>query len=192
MSYENEFGVIDLIINSNFETRGVDAFSLSLIKAERQVRKLFTFLVFQNPAYKVGDSKMLKEVLANNKHVYFRDFINGIELIINHSIENSYGSDYQEDLNKLLEFIEIRNKLFHGQLTNYNLTREELISKTEEIKNWCYKLSIVMLREIGYDGFERNSFQKSKLILILHNFEHFDSVEKYKLFIKTNLVTKKK
>ena len=174
MSYENEFGVIDLI------------------KAERQVRKLFTFLVFQNPVYKVGDSKMLKEVLANNKHVYFRDFINGIDLIITHSIENSYGIDYQEDLNKLLEFIEIRNKLFHGQLTNYNLTREELILKTEEIKNWCYKLSIAMINEIGYDGFERNSFHKSKLILNLHNFEHFDSVEKYELFIETHLVTKKK
>lgn len=191
MSYENEFGVIDLIINSNFETRGVDAFSLSLIKAERQVRKLFTFLVFQNPVYKFGDSKMLKEVLANNKHVYFRDFINGIDLIITHSIENSYGIDYQEDLNNILKFIEIRNKLFHGQLTSYNLTREELISKTEKIRNWCYKLSIAMLKEIGYDGFERNSFHKSKLILNLHNFEHFDSFEKYKIFIENNLSTKK-
>lgn len=64
MSYTSEFETVDLILNSSCITKGVDAFALSLIKAERQMRKLFTFLVYQNPKLqqKYGD---LRETLAH-------------------------------------------------------------------------------------------------------------------------------
>ena len=192
MSYENEFGVIDLIINSNFETRGVDAFSLAVIKSERQVRRLFTFLVFQNPIYNEKDSMSLRKVLSNNTKVYFKGFIDGINLILTHSIEDLYGVDYQKDFKKISEIVVIRNKIFHGQLTKFDLSRDDLISKTEEIKNWCNNLSNIMVNEIGYDGFERNSFHKSKLIIDLKNFENFNTIEKYKTFIETNMTKKYK
>jgi len=187
MSYENEFGVIDLIINSNFETRGVDAFSLAVIKSERQVRRLFTFLVFQNPIYNEKDSMSLRKALSNNTEVYFKGFIDGINLMLTHSIEELYGVNYQKDFKKISEIVGIRNKIFHGQVTQFFLSREGLISKTEEIKNWCNNLSNIMVNEIGYDGFERNSFHKSKLIIDLKNFENFDTIEKYKTFIETNM-----
>jgi hypothetical protein len=44
MSTEEEFATVSLILGSQAETRGVDAFALSLIKAERQIRKLVTHL----------------------------------------------------------------------------------------------------------------------------------------------------
>lgn len=190
MSYENEFGVVDLIINSNFETKGVDAFSLAVIKSERQVRRLFTFLVFQNPIYNESDSMNLRKVLSNNTRVYFKGFIDGINLILPHSIEDLYGVEYQNDFKNISKIVEIRNKIFHGQLTQFNLSREDLFSKTEEIKKWCNNLSIIMVNEIGYDGFERNSFHKSKLIIDLKNFENFDTIEKYKIFVENNMTKK--
>lgn len=47
MNTNHEFDTVGLIVNSTSETRGVDAFALATIKAERQLRKLFTHLVFQ-------------------------------------------------------------------------------------------------------------------------------------------------
>jgi len=46
MDFDQEFGVVDLVLNSQFETRGVDAFTLSLVKVERQIRRIFTHLIY--------------------------------------------------------------------------------------------------------------------------------------------------
>jgi hypothetical protein len=51
VSCEAEFATVDLIIRSNAETRGVDAFALALLKAERQIRRLFIHLVYQFPCF---------------------------------------------------------------------------------------------------------------------------------------------
>lgn len=184
MSYESEFEVVDLIINSSFETRGVDAFSLAVIKSERQLRRLFTFLIYQNPTYNKTDSKKLKEVLCNNKNLYFKDFIKGINKILSRPINELYGEDYENDYKKISEIIKIRNKVFHGQLTSLELSRTDLFEKTDELKIWCKKLSTIMINEIGYDGFERNSYQKSKIELNIRNLDQFDTFEKFRLFIE--------
>ncbi|HEY8659027.1 MAG TPA: hypothetical protein VIL78_08315, partial [Hanamia sp.] len=67
MDYEQDFATVNLILETSFETRGVDAFVLSLIKAEKQIRRVFTFLIFQNPAFTSKDYWSLRETLANNK-----------------------------------------------------------------------------------------------------------------------------
>ena len=134
----------------------------------------------------------LRKVLSNNTKVYFKGFIDGINLILSHSIENLYGGNYQKDFKKISVIVGIRNKIFHGQVTQFFLSREDLISKTKEIKNWCNNLSKIMVKEIGYDGFERNSFHKTKLMIDLKNFENFNTIEKYKTFIETNMTKKYK
>lgn len=48
MSVANEFRTVDIVLASDAETRGVDAFALSLIKAEKQARRLVTYLVYQH------------------------------------------------------------------------------------------------------------------------------------------------
>ena len=53
--YNDEFQTVDLIVNSTARSRAVDAFALSLIKAERQIRKLVTHLVYQFPCFGPGD-----------------------------------------------------------------------------------------------------------------------------------------
>ena len=48
MSFADEFAAVDWLVQSGVETSGVDAFALALIKAERQIRRIFTYVIFQN------------------------------------------------------------------------------------------------------------------------------------------------
>ncbi len=54
-NYKQEFEIINLILSSDHETREVDAFTLSIVKMERQIRRIFTFLVFQNKCFEDHD-----------------------------------------------------------------------------------------------------------------------------------------
>jgi hypothetical protein len=79
MNYEAEFKTVDLIMQSSAKTRGVDAFALALIKAERQIRKLFTHLIYQFPCFGASNVRTLRETLAANRRVYFAGFVNGFD-----------------------------------------------------------------------------------------------------------------
>ena len=65
MNYADEFKTVDIILESAARTRRVDAFTLSLIKAERQIRKLVTHLVFQFPCFGISDVPRLRRTLVN-------------------------------------------------------------------------------------------------------------------------------
>jgi ribosomal protein S18 len=186
MNYEHEFGTVELLINSEFETKGVDAFTISLLKAERQIRKIFTYLVYQHSHYNgIYDALQLRKVLFENGQMYFDNFIVGIDFIYQKSVEDLYGEDYQKDIELLKDLLKERNKIFHGQITNKFLSTEQLIERVESIKKWCKKLADKFNEEIGYDGFERNSYRKSGKELSLKNNEEFETVEKYSNFLKT-------
>ena len=109
------------------QTRGVDTFALALIKAERQMRKLFTYLVFQSPAFSAHDIKALRNVLAARR-LYFRDFISAWDKLYTRPLEEIVGPDCNRLRAVLDEAIEFRNKIFHGQLTTKYLSREDLIA----------------------------------------------------------------
>ena len=185
MNYKHEFGTVELLINSEFETKGVDAFTISLLKAERQIRKIFTYLVYQHPRYNgTYDALQLRKVLFENGQMYFDNFIVGIDSIYQKSIEDLYGEDYKKDLEILKDLLKERNKIFHGQITNKFLSTEQLIERVESIKKWCRKLADKFNEEIGYDGFERNSYRKSGRELLLKNIEEFETIENYSNFLK--------
>jgi len=190
MNFKHDFGTIELILSSDFETRGVDAFCLSLLKVEKQMRKIFTYLIYQNDNFNCSHYTELRNILADNTKVYFDGFIIGINLILDKSIEDIYGTTYNKDLKLLNEYILDRNKIFHGQITKKELSREELQDRVETIKRWCETLSTNMNKEIGYDGFGRNSFQKAKVKFVINNKDKFDTLEKYKNFINDNIQRK--
>ena len=180
--------MVDLIINSEFDTRGVDAFALSLIKSERQMRRLFTHLVFQSEAFKKTDCPELKKILSDNTNVYFEHLENCFNQISIHSTQNLIGEDYPKLKSVLDKSKKYRNKIFHGQLTSLNLSRDVLLELAQSIRQWCELLSVNALDKIGYDGFIRDSFQKSKVKKqsdILK--KEFLSVKDYENFI--NLIT---
>ena len=188
MSHTEEFLTIKVLRESDAETRGVDCFALSLIKAERQIRKLVTHLVYQNDAFQGSDIQELKNALAKNRKVYFEGNISGFNEIYPKSVIELIGSEYDELLSKVKESIKHRNKIFHGQLTNKHLSRDNLFEFVDHISTWCFKLAEGAEKEIGYDGFSRNSFQKSGNSEISNKFKvTFQTVSDYESFIQAKM-----
>ncbi len=184
MKYETEFKVIDLILASDYETRGVDAFSLCIIKMERQIRRVFTHIVYQCPNLSTNEIVPLIDALANNKNIYFRHFIEGINSIHPKSVEEMFGDNYQEEKSKIDSALEKRNKLFHGQLTGENISRQDLIEFISHIRCWCSTCASYFQKNIGYDGFARKSYQKSCETEIFKDIKWpFKNVKEYSEFL---------
>jgi hypothetical protein len=141
----------------------VDAFALSVIKTERQIRKLVTHLIYQFPCFGPGDVPSIRQTLVNNRRVYFDGFENGFDAIYQLSIAALVGSDYLPLRDRIREAVDHRNKIFHGQLTSKNLTRDDLLAYVGDIRTWCKTLAGSALAEFGYDGFAWNSFRKSTI-----------------------------
>ncbi len=163
MGFQEQFKTVDLLLNSTCETRGVDAFSLAVIKAERQIRRIFTHLLYQSSTFSESDIPQLKEVLASNRGVDFKGSINGFNALYPRTIEEIFGEQYQLSFSAMRESVKYRNKLFHGQLTGKHLTRNELYDVILNIEQWCSTLAEKTREELGYDGFARNSYQKSSM-----------------------------
>lgn len=161
MSYADEFAIIDTILKSNGETRAVDAFALSLIKAERQARKLFTHLVYQFPAFGQAEVQGLRRTLAANRRVYFDGLLAGLDTLSPVSVKELIGPDYDRLSARFTEFKSYRDKIFHGQVTIEGLSRQDLLAAVEDIWLWCRALDAGATREFGCGGFIRNSFKKS-------------------------------
>lgn len=170
-SIQKEFAIIDDLKKSCYETRGVDAFSLSLLKMERQMRRLFTYLVFQSEAFSKVDVKKLKKILANNKGMYFEHFMKGVDELLNGSglsVESLVGDEFatmRKDIDKMRGY---RNKIFHGQLTDKFLGGRQLFICVEKLKKWCVCLCRGADDKLGYDGFgyvgdvRKSSFSKAE------------------------------
>ena len=188
MGINKEFRTVDLIIGSNAETLGIDAFALSLIKAERQIRKLFTFLAFQSPNFSSSDVLKLRETLTKNDRVYFEGFIDGINALSKRSIKDLIGDRYDHLQSRLEEAISYRNKIFHGQLTNKYLEREDLLALVADIREWCELLANTADASFGYDGFRRDSFKKSSMPDISTKLKaELADVDSYALFIQEHM-----
>ena len=172
-NFESEFEVSAYLLNSNNESRAIDSFSLSLLKIEKQIRKIFTHLIYQYECFKPSDNKKIINILSANKNIYFRHLIIGINLIYFKEIKDIYGVGYEVDYNYICNLKNFRNKIFHGQLTGQELSRTELTEFVTIMKRWSKQISESFQDEINYDGFERNSLKKSK--------KDFSSLLKYKI-----------
>jgi hypothetical protein len=162
-NYAQEFETVDVVINSSARTCGVDAFALSVIKAERQIRKLVTHLIYQFPCFGPDDVSSLRQTLANNRGVYFDGCERGFAALYPRSISDLVGGEYQRLRDRMREAVDHRNKIFHGQVTSKNLTRDDLLAYVGDIRTWCKMLAGSALVEVGYDGFGWNSFRKSTI-----------------------------
>ncbi len=188
MSIQDEFQTVALIEKSEAETRGVDAFALSLIKAERQLRRLFTHLVFQYPCFTSGDAIPLREALTANTKVYSEGLIAGFNAIYPKSIKDLIGADFAILERSLSEATAARNKLFHGQLTARYLKREDLLAYVKSIRQWCELLATATTNEFGYDGFARQSYRKASNPKLHERFRvQLHSMDEFRAFLKNTL-----
>ena len=171
MNYSEEFQTVDLIISSPSETRAVDAFALSLIKTERQVRKLVTHLIYQFACFGPSDVVSLRETLGRNRRVYFEGFERGFDALYLKTVRALVGPEYDRLRPRIIEAIEHRNKIFHGQLTSNSLSREDLLKYVTDIRTWCETLASNASTDFQYDGFGRNSFRKSAIPKLYERFK---------------------
>jgi hypothetical protein len=187
-SYQAEFETVDLILASQAKTRAVDAFVLSLIKAERQVRRLVTHLVFQAPCFSENDVERLRHVLWESKRVYFEGFERGFDALYPRSITDLIGVEYPQARGWLVIATEHRNKIFHGQLTSERLSRGALLQTINSIRDWCQRLALGAAGEMGYDGFERSSFRKSGIPNLAARLQiQFTDLASYRRFVRQYL-----
>jgi hypothetical protein len=126
-NYAQEFETVDVVIGSTARTCGVDAFALCVIKAERQIRKLVTHLVYQFPCFGTSDIRSLRQTLVDSRRVYFDGFENGFNALYPRCISDLVGGEYQRLRDRMREAVDHRNKIFHGQVTSKNLTRDDLL-----------------------------------------------------------------
>ncbi len=165
----------------------VDAFALSVIKAERQLRKLFTFSIYQFPIFSESDIPELRKELSKRK-VYFDGIENGINSLLPSLIEELVGDRHAYLRESIHKSIGYRNKIFHGQVTSRYLKREDLLDLVADIREWCELLAYNANSRIGYDGFKRNSFQKSVIPNLADKFKvQFTDLSSYTKFIKSNM-----
>ncbi|WP_311272276.1 MULTISPECIES: hypothetical protein [unclassified Rhizobium] len=184
-SCEAAFAVVDLIRKDDASrTRGVDAFCLALIRSERQIRRIFTNLVFQSSAFDRHNVPKLRETLGKRKRLFFRHFQISFKELVDIPISDLIA-DFERLSIRMIEATEYRNKLFHGQLTGGSLTTSYLLSLEDDIRAWCYSLSDRSHERFGYDGFAGStSFMKtgrSELSLLVS--QKIPSVEDYAAFL---------
>jgi hypothetical protein len=187
MSYQREFDAIELLVSSQLETRGVDAFALCIIKMERQLRRLFTFSVFQYSCFTYSSVPDMKAALAEERGIYFAGFIKGFEAIHPVTVAYLIGADYAQLQSVLPVVTSHRNKIFHGQLTGQELSREDLLGYVASIRDWCRLLGDGARRYMGYEGFD-DSFQKAgDNAFISHYKITLSSIDDYRALLKNTL-----
>ena len=138
--------------------------------------------------FRAGDVLRLRQTLANNTRVYFEGFERGFNLLYPRSISDLVGGDYHRLHVRIGEAVGYRNKIFHGQLTSTNLTRDDLLAYVGDIRTWCRTLAESTLTELGYDGFGWNSFRKSTIPNLARRLRiQIATIAEYEDFVRRHL-----
>lgn len=183
--FGHEFQPVDTIIGSEHPTRGLDAFTLTYLRAERQVRKIFTHLVYQSDAFGPGDGELLRQALHDAKRLAFKNFDKGIRRLSDTSLEAMVGGEYHRLAARLLEAKTVRDKLFHGQLSDKYLGTNDLFAYERDIREWCRLLGEGARLVIGYDGIGKDSHHKARrAIIVAMATKHLPDLDAYKEFLR--------
>jgi hypothetical protein len=189
MSVADEFKTVDIVLASGAETCGVDALALSLIKAEKQARRLVTYLVYQHPWCGPTTVPALRGALEKSTRVYFDGLLAGWNALYPRTIGQLVGAEYTRLRARLSAASKHRNKIFHGQLTTQGLSKGDLVGLVTDIRAWCEALGTGAQSEVGYDGCGRNSFRKAPnaAALCAKYTAPLANLAGYRQFIKTRM-----
>jgi len=160
--FEDDFATIGMLVESKTRTGRTDAFIVAYAKQEKQVRRIFTYMIYQYPVFNLGNFKEIVDCVVSKRYLDFDNFIKGFDALYPKSFETVVGSALYTsfvnvDFPRIKDF---RNKIIHGQPTGQSLDLDDLKHEIEIIKNWCLQVAETMKTEICFDGFEWNSFKK--------------------------------
>lgn len=152
---KEEFSTVEALWHCNGSTRRVDALVVSWVKYEKQLRRLFSFFVFQHP--KITE-KSLDSVLAAfvaNRNLNPETFILGIKELGLTPIPKLLGDSHSGLWAEIKRIKIYRNKIMHGQQTGQGIPSAQLEKDVIHIINWMSALAAASDSAYGYDGLRR-------------------------------------
>src|SRR5687768_13087144 len=111
MSLDREFATVAAVLGADAPTKTVDAFALSVIKVERQVRKIFTFLMYQFPVFSRSNRFEIGRTLAAHGNVYFEGLVKGVDAVLDTPVSHLVGDRHDALWARLDEARRYRNKI---------------------------------------------------------------------------------
>ncbi len=171
-----EFATVEAVWCSQGPTRRVDAVMLSWIKYEKQLRRLFCFVVYQHPNITHATLKDVMSVMANNRNLNPTTFVDCIAALNVTPVKTLVGSKHALLAKELVRIKKYRNKLMHGQISGQNIRSAQLERDTLLIVEWMSSLADGGDKVFGYDGLRRNTFvHAKKASVVAQNFPFHDA-----------------
>jgi len=159
---QQEFATIEALWQSSAETRRVDSLLLSWVKYEKQLRRLFCFLVYQHPKITANTINSVISVLALNNTLYPETFIRGIAALGVQTVPNLVGPSHPQLSVEVARIKKYRNKLMHGQATGQSIQSAQLERDVKHLIAWIEALASGADAAFGYDGLRRKTFREAK------------------------------
>jgi hypothetical protein len=159
---QDEFATIAALWQCEGTTRRVDALLLAWIKYEKQLRRLFSFLVYQHPQVNQTTVESIVSALVANNKLYPETFIKGIKELKVASIPHLLGARHAALEQEVRRIKGYRNKLMHGQITGQKITSRQIERDVHFLIEWVATLAAAADAEFGYDGIRRNTYRSAK------------------------------
>lgn len=159
---EIEFATVTAIWHSTAETRRVDALVLSWVKYEKQLRRLFSFFIFQHPNFTPDKIDSVISAFAANSNLNPETFISGIKNLGLTSLPKLLGDTHTKLWPEIDRIRKYRNKIMHGQHTGQGLTSSQLENDVILLVTWISSLAQAAHDDYGYDGIRRNTYIAAK------------------------------
>lgn len=181
---KTEFATVEAIWNTDAEARRVDALALSWVKYEKQLRRLFSFFVFQHTTITADTLDDAISAFAGNSKLYPETFIAGIEALGLKSLPQILGETHGKLWPEIVRIKDYRNKIMHGQLTGQKIQSPQIEKDVIFIVDWVSAVANAANAEFGYDGLKRNTYKIAKSCPTVHvqNFP-FTSTDELKAWL---------
>jgi hypothetical protein len=162
VALREEFSTVDALWYCNGSTRRVDALVVSWVKYEKQLRRLFSFFVFQHPKITEKNLDDVISAFVANKNLNPETFISGIRGLGVTPIPKLLGDAHAGLWAEIKRIKAYRNKIMHGQQTGQGIRPTELERDVIHIINWISALANASDSAFGYDGLKRGAYRVAK------------------------------
>lgn len=169
---QEEFATVVAVWESGGATMAVDSLLLTWVKYEKQLRRLFSFLVFQHPEVNKKTVQEIVNILAKCSKLNPVTITQAINALNAGTVEEFVGESYSKLSLEIARIKLMRNKLMHGQLTGKNVAAKQIQIDVHLLIEWVAALAAGAKNKIGYDGFSRNTFRKAKEVISIQVAEY--------------------
>lgn len=190
---KEEFSTIEAIWHSTARTRRVDALLLAWVKHEKQLRRLFCFVVFQHSDVSETKLDSYIEALTARNAIYPYHFMRGFKAISGVSISDLIGSRSKQLSIEIERIRKYRNKFIHGMMAETRVNSRQIERDVMWLVEWVSALANGADRKFGYNGLDRGTYSIAKASPGAGTEAYpFRNVREFKEWIDTDIAPTKK